>query len=156
MRELDFISPLSGEIIPLEEVNDPVISQKMLGEGFAIKPDNGRVTSPVNGIITALYPTGHAIGILSDEGYEFLIHIGVNTFKLKSGAIKIHINSGQNVNQKDALVEFDKEELESMGVDVTTSILFTNREEFRLLKKHEYVKTGDKHLFEIGKSNAQI
>lgn len=156
MQELDFISPLSGEIIPLEEVNDPVISQKMLGEGFALKPENGKVVCPVNGVINALYPTGHAIGILSDEGYEFLIHIGVNTFKLNSGDIKIYIKSEQAVKQHDLLVEFNKEELESAGVDVTTSILFINREEFKLLKQHEYVTTDDKHLFQIGEKNALL
>lgn len=154
MQELDFTSPLSGEIIPLEEVNDPVMSQKMLGEGFAVKPENGKVVSPVNGVITALYPTGHAIGILSDEGYEFLIHIGVNTFKLKAGEIKIHIKDQQRVKQQDLLVEFNKKKLEASGVDITTSILFTNKEEFKLLKQHEYVTTKDKHLFQIGDSKA--
>lgn len=156
MYELDFISPLSGEIIPLEEVKDPAISEKMLGEGFALKPENGEVVSPVNGKITALYPTGHAIGILSDEGYEFLIHIGVNTFKLNAGKIKIHIKSKQAVKQHDLLVEFNKEELESLGVDITTSILFINKEEFKLLKQHEYVKVGDKHLFQIGDSKVSL
>lgn len=156
MKELDFVSPLNGEIIPLEEVNDTAISQKMLGEGFAIKPENGNVVSPVNGVITALYPTGHAIGILSDDGYEFLIHIGVNTFKLNNGKIKIYIKTGQRVKQNDILVEFNKEELESLGIDITTSILFTNREEFKLLKHHEYVTTKDKHFFKIGKSNAML
>lgn len=154
MHELDFISPLCGEIIPLEEVNDPAISQKMLGEGFALKPENGKVVSPVNGKITALYPTGHAIGILSNDGYEFLIHIGVNTFKLKAGEIRIHVKIGQAVKQNDILVEFNKEELESSGIDITTSILFTNKEEFKLLKQHEYVTTDDRHLFQIGDSNA--
>jgi glucose-specific phosphotransferase system IIA component len=154
MQELDFISPLNGEIIPLEEVNDPAISEKMLGDGFAIKPDNGKVVSPVSGVITALYPTGHAIGILSDEGYEFLIHIGVNTFKLKGEEIKVHIKAEQHVKQQELLVEFNKEKLELLGVDVTTSILFINREEFKLLKQHEYVTTADKHLFQIGENNA--
>lgn len=154
MRELDFISPLSGEIIPLEDVNDPAISQKMLGEGFAIKPEMGKVVSPVSGKIMALYPTGHAIAILSDDGYEFLIHIGVNTFKLKGGEFKIHIKDEQVVKQHDLLVEFNKEELESSGVDITTSILFANKEEFKLLKQYEYVTAGDKHLFQIGESNA--
>lgn len=156
MQELNFISPLNGEIIPLEEVNDTAISEKMLGEGFAIKPENGRVVSPVNGVITALYPTGHAIGILSDEGYEFLIHIGVNTFKLTAGAIKVHIKEQQLVKQHDLLVEFNKEKLESSGVDITTSILFINREKFKLLKQHEYITTDDKHLFLIGDNNALL
>lgn len=156
MKELDFTSPLSGEIIPLEEVNDAAISQKMLGEGFAIKPENGKVVSPVNGVITALYPTGHAVGILGDEGYEFLIHIGVNTFKLNGKGIKIHTKEGQHVKQHDILVEFDKEELEALGVDITTSILFINREELKLLKQHEYVTTNDKHLFQIGERKQEV
>lgn len=156
MQELDFVSPLNGQIIPLEEVNDPAISQKMIGEGFALKPENGKVVSPVDGKITALYPTGHAIGILSDDGYEFLIHIGVNTFKLKAGAIKIHIEEGQRVKQQELLVEFSKVDLESSGVDITTSILFINKEDFKLLKHHEYVTSGDRHLFQIGESNAVL
>lgn len=156
MRELDFISPLSGEIIPLDDVNDIAISEKMLGEGFAIKPETGKVVSPVNGKIMTVYPTGHAIAILSDDGYEFLIHIGVNTFKLKGGEFKIHIKDEQNIKQNDLLVEFNKEKLEFSGVDITTSILFANKEEFKLLKQHEYVAAGDRHLFEIGESNALL
>jgi glucose-specific phosphotransferase system IIA component len=156
MRELNFTSPLNGEIIPLEKVNDTAISEKMLGEGFAIKPENGRVLSPVNGVVNAMYPTGHAIGILSDEGYEFLIHIGVNTFKLKEGDIKIYIQEGTRVAQQEVLVEFDKEKLEASGVDVTTSVLFVNREEFELLRQNEYVTTSDKHLFFIGESHAAL
>ncbi len=156
MQELNFVSPLKGEIIPLEEVNDPAISQKMLGEGFAVKPENGQVLSPVNGTITAVYPTGHAIGILSDEGYEFLIHIGVSTFKLKGGEIKIHIKAEQHVRQHDILVEYNKKELEALGVDITTSILFINKEDFKLLKQHEYVTTDDSHLFLIGESHAVL
>lgn len=156
MRELDFISPLSGEIIPLDEVKDTAISQKMLGEGFAIKPEKGRVICPVNGVITALYHTGHAIGIVSDEGYEFLIHIGVNTFKLKSGQIKVKAKNKQHVKQNSLLAEFDKEELEAAGIDITTSILFINKEKFELLKQHEYVAAGDKHLFQIDKPNTSL
>jgi len=156
MRELNFTSPLNGEIIPLEKVNDAAISEKMLGEGFAVRPENGRVFSPVNGVINALYPTGHAIGILSDEGYEFLIHIGVNTFKLNEGDIKIHVKDGKRVAQQEILVEFDKEELEASGVDLTTSVLFINREEFELLRQNEYVTTSDKHLFRIGESHAVL
>lgn len=156
MKEINFASPLKGEIIPLEEVNDPSISQKMLGEGFAVKPEDGKVFSPVDGTITALYPTGHAIAMLSDDGYEFLIHIGVGTFKLKGGEIKIHIKPEQHVHQHDLLVEYNKDELESLGLDITTSILFINKEEFQLLKQHEYVTTDDSHLFLIGESHASV
>jgi len=156
MHELDFISPLNGEIIPLEEVKDPVFSQKMLGEGFAVIPQDGNVVSPVDGKITALYPTGHAIGILSSDGYEFLIHIGINTFKLSGQGFKIHISNGQQVKQHDLLIQFNKNELESQGIDLTTSVLFTNKEDFKLLRQHEYVTTEDKHLFQIGDSNVLL
>ena len=156
MQELNFTSPVSGEIIPLEEVNDTAISQKMLGDGFAVRPEGNKVVSPVNGVITALYPTGHAIGILSDEGYEFLIHIGVNTFKLKGGELKIHIQVEQRIQQHELLVEFDKEKLESLGVDLTTSVLFTNKENIKLLRQHEHVTKDDRHLFLIGESNAVL
>ena len=154
MHELNFTSPIDGEIIPLEEVNDPAISEKMLGEGFAVKPNNGKVLSPVDGVVTAIYPTGHAIGIKSNDGYEFLIHVGVHTFKIQPGQIKINIKPDEHISQNQLLVEFDKDEFESRDIDITTSVLFINREEFSLLKRHQSVTTNDKHLFLISDSHA--
>ena len=150
MRTIDFTAPLNGFIIPLQEVKDEAISQHMLGEGFAIIPSDGHVYSPVNGVIVAMYPTGHAIGIRSDEGYEFLIHIGVNTFRLQGAGIKTHVAEGMRITQQDLLVEFDKEALEAKGVDLTTSILFTNKEKVALLNAHRPVTHFSNQLFEIG------
>lgn len=156
MRIIEFTAPLNGYLIPLQEVKDEAISQHMLGEGFAIIPSDGQVYSPVNGTIIAMYPTGHAIGIRSDEGYEFLIHIGVNTFQLQGAGIHTHVKEGMRVAQQDLLVEFDKASLEAKGVDLTTSILFTNKEEIILLEMHQPVTHFSNQLFEIGEPHEGI
>lgn len=156
MREIDFVSPLKGYLIPLEEVKDEAISQKMLGNGFAIIPSHNEIVSPVNGKIIALYPTGHAIGIRTEEGYEILIHFGVNTFQLKGEGIEIHINDGQEIKQNELLIRFDPKRMEQNEVDTTTSILFVNREEIALKRVHEEVTTHTRHIFDIGDPNEII
>ncbi len=82
-KEIELISPMTGDIIPLEEVPDPVFSEKMMGDGIAIEPSEGKVLSPIDGKIATIFPTNHAIGLVNKEGLEILIHIGIDTVELK-------------------------------------------------------------------------
>lgn len=127
-------SPLKGEVISLSEVNDEVFSTGLMGEGIAIKPENGKVYSPVNGKILFLFPSKHAIGIVSDNGVEILIHLGLDTVSLNGKCYKSYIKEGYRVNKGDLLVEFDIEEIKSKGYDVVSPIIITNSKELKQIE----------------------
>lgn len=119
-------SPLQGKIIPLETVTDEAFSTGAMGKGIAIEPSTGRLTSPVKGIVTTVFPTGHAIGITSDEGTELLIHVGVNTVRLKGQYFVKHVVEGQKVEKGQLLLEFNIESIKAAGYIMTTPIIVTN------------------------------
>ncbi|WP_410512033.1 beta-glucoside-specific PTS transporter subunit IIABC [Paenibacillus sp. BR2-3] len=119
-------SPLKGKVIPLESVTDEAFSTGAMGKGIAIEPSSGNLTSPVNGVITTVFPTGHAIGITSDDGTELLIHVGVNTVRLKGQFFKKHVVEGQQVVKGELLLEFDVEAIKAAGYLMTTPVIVTN------------------------------
>ncbi|MGG1942064.1 glucose PTS transporter subunit IIA [Paenibacillus polymyxa] len=128
-------SPLSGEVKNLSEVNDITFSQELMGKGIAIEPSIGKVVSPVNGEIAAFFVTKHAIALKTDDGVEILIHIGINTVALKGKYFVPHVNEGDRVNIGDLLVEFDVEAIKKEGYEVITSIVITNTDNYRDIKK---------------------
>ncbi|RII32268.1 PTS beta-glucoside transporter subunit EIIBCA [Clostridium chromiireducens] len=119
-------SPIEGKVVSLSEVNDPMFSEKMMGEGIAIIPKEGRVVSPVNGIVSAVFDTKHAIGITSNEGAEILIHIGLDTVKLGGKFFGANVKVGDKIEIGDLLVEFNVEEIKNAGYDVITPVIITN------------------------------
>lgn len=119
-------SPLSGDIIDIEDVPDETFAQKFLGDGIAIKPTSNIVTSPVNGTIAQLFPTKHAIGIVTDNGVEILIHIGIDTVELKGEGFTSFIEKGDKVKAGDKLLEIDLNFIESHAKSLITPILITN------------------------------
>ncbi len=127
-QEIDkeVVAPINGKIIPLEQMNDETFSKKLIGDGYAIIPANGKVVSPVNGVITTLFPTKHAIGITSDDGTEVLIHIGIDTVKTNGEGFHSQVQQGDHVNKNQELVVFDKQKLEKEGYDLTTAVVYTN------------------------------
>ena len=124
-------SPLEGDIIPLEQVEDETFSNKLLGEGIAINPLNGLVTSPVDGTITSIFDTLHAIGITTKEGIELLIHIGIDTVNLGGKHFLVFIKEGDNVNIGDKIAQVDINEIEKLGYKTTTPIIVTNSSDFK-------------------------
>lgn len=120
------ISPLTGEVKPLAEVDDPVFASEAMGKGIAIEPTVGQAVSPVNGVVSTVFPTGHAIGIASDEGAEILIHIGINTVQLEGKYYSPVVKQGDRVKQGDLLVNFDIEKIKEAGYPVITPIIITN------------------------------
>ncbi|MBD1383617.1 beta-glucoside-specific PTS transporter subunit IIABC [Metabacillus arenae] len=124
------LSPLSGLVKPLKEVNDSVFSSNAVGRGVAIEPTEGRVTSPVNGVVTMVFPTYHAIGIQSDEGAEILIHIGINTVSLQGEHFSSEIKQGDRVTQGQHLIDFDVEKIKEAGYEVITPIIITNTDHY--------------------------
>lgn len=122
--------PLHGEILPLSNVKDAAFSQGILGKGLAIEPDQGKVVSPVNGVITTLFPTYHAIGITADSGVEILIHVGMDTVQLEGTHFHPVIQQGERVTVGQKLLEFDMEEIRKAGYSLITPVVITNSSQY--------------------------
>ncbi|MDQ0720235.1 PTS system beta-glucosides-specific IIC component [Paenibacillus sp. W4I10] len=126
LQDEQIFSPISGEVKPLSLVPDPAFSEEMMGKGFAIQPSEGRAVSPVNGTIFSVSKSGHAIGLVSDLGAEMLIHIGIDTVKLKGQFFSPKVQAGAKVSVGDLLMEFDREEIEKAGYNMITPVIITN------------------------------
>lgn len=123
-------APLKGTVVPLSEVNDAVFSQKVLGDGAAILPADGQVFAPVNGTVSALFETRHAIGLTSEDGVELLIHIGIDTVNLQGKYFTAHVKAGDSVKKGDLLISFDREAIAREGYETITPVLVANTAEF--------------------------
>lgn len=130
LRRQVITSPLDGELSPLSTMTDPTFSSGLLGKGIAIIPSSGQVVSPVDGTVASLFKTHHAIGLVSVEGIEVLIHVGVDTVKLEGRYFTAHVKVGDIVKQGDLLIEFDLPAILAAGFDITTPVLITNSECF--------------------------
>jgi PTS system D-glucosamine-specific IIC component len=122
----DIVNPIEGEIIPITEVPDQVFSGKMMGDGFAIKPSEGTVVSPVDGEIVNVFPTKHAIGILANNGREILIHIGIDTVKLNGEGFEVFVSQGDKVTKGQKLVNVDLKFVKENAPSIITPVIFTN------------------------------
>lgn len=133
--EANIVAPLDGEAIDISQVEDEVFSQKMLGDGIAIKPTSGVVVAPCNGKVIQVFPTNHAIGIKSNEGLEILIHLGLDTVELKGEGFKRLVNQGDKVKAGDKLVELDMDFLSKHAKSLVTPIVITNGAEVKSMEK---------------------
>ena len=115
-----------GQVIDLANVKDPVFSQKMMGDGFAVEPENGKIYSPVAGTVTSVFPSKHAIGLVTDNGLEVLVHIGLETVSLEGKPFEVHVSEGQKVAAGDLLVTADLEAIKEAGRETSTIVVFTN------------------------------
>jgi PTS system beta-glucosides-specific IIC component len=122
-------SPLTGKLIPMEEVQDATFSNKLLGDGIAIVPENGQVYAPFDATVQVMFKTGHAVGLLSEYGDEILIHVGIDTVKLEGEGFVPHVKEGEHVRQGELLLEVDLDYLSQLGYDCTTPVIFTNSQE---------------------------
>ncbi|WP_318764804.1 beta-glucoside-specific PTS transporter subunit IIABC [Lactiplantibacillus carotarum] len=127
----DVYAPVAGESFDLTTVNDDVFSKLTLGDGIAIKPSEGKVYAPVDGIIRVAYPTGHAIGLASDDGEEILIHIGIDTVNLEGEHFTMHVAQGMRVKKGDLLVDFDESAIEQAGYDTTVMMIVTKSDRLK-------------------------
>ncbi len=124
------VAPIEGNAISLEEVGDGVFSEGMLGKGVAIEPTVGRAVAPVNGTVSTIFDTKHAVGLTSDDGAEVLIHIGLDTVKLNGEHFNTHVKAGDKVKAGDLLVEFDIEKIKEAGYPTVTPIIVTNTDSY--------------------------
>lgn len=123
-------SPLAGDVIALADVSDAVFASGALGQGVAIRPTDGRVTSPFDGRVTALFPTLHAIGLTADDGREALIHIGLDTVQLEGKGFTAHVAAGDVVSTGQLLIEFDPEVIQQAGLSIETPVIITNADRY--------------------------
>ncbi|WP_238860219.1 beta-glucoside-specific PTS transporter subunit IIABC [Clostridium sp. YIM B02569] len=129
--EAIILAPIEGKSVSLSQVNDITFSEEIMGKGAAIIPSKGVAVSPVNGVISALFETKHAIGITAEDGTEILIHIGLDTVKLGGKHFTAHIKSGDKVKIGDLLVEFDIDAIKREGYEVITPVLVTNSSDYK-------------------------
>jgi len=129
-RKQTVASPLAGDVLPLEQVNDATFASGLLGKGVAIVPHCGRVVAPVDGRVASLFRTGHAIGIASDDGIEVLIHVGIDTVKLDGQHFSVRVKQGDRVRQGELLIEFDQVAIHAAGYDTTTPIIISNSDDY--------------------------
>lgn len=143
------VAPMSGTIVPLEQVNDKVFSSGVVGDGLAIRPDGNKVFSPVDGTVSATFDSGHALQILSQHGAEILIHVGLDTVQLNGEHYQIHVAENQQVKRGDLLLEFDREAIEQAGYDTITPVIIANADSYQLLQKQTQpqARVGDTLLF---------
>nr|WP_240501930.1 PTS glucose transporter subunit IIA [Bacillus sp. MUM 13] len=124
-------SSLSGTVIPLSEVPDPVFSSGAMGEGIAIEPADNKLHGPFDGTAVMVAPTKHAIGLRSNNGVEVLVHIGLDTVKLEGKPFDLTVKEGDKFHQDEVLIEFNKEWIEKQGLKTVTPVIITNTQSFQ-------------------------
>ncbi len=125
------VSPLAGQVKPLSQATDPVFSSGVMGQGVVIEPSQGELVSPVNGTVTVLFPTKHAVGIVSEEGVELLMHIGMDTVSLDGKGFEAHVTQGDKVVVGQQLISFDMEVIKEAGLVAETPVIITNQDDFQ-------------------------
>ena len=127
----EVVSPLAGQVKPLSQATDPVFSSGVMGQGVVIEPSQGELVSPVNGTVTVLFPTKHAVGIVSEEGVEMLMHIGMDTVSLDGTGFVAHVEQGDKVVVGQQLISFDMDVIKEAGLVTETPVIITNQDDFQ-------------------------
>ena len=143
VESVNITSPINGEMLPLSEVQDAAFAGGMLGKGVAFEPDEGKVVAPFNGEVMSLFPTKHAIGLVSDDGVELLIHVGLNTVELNGQYFEAHVKQGDRIKQGQTLLTFELEKIRDAGFVTQTPVVVTNTGNYRAVK-HDVL--GDKNI----------
>lgn len=133
-KDVQLHAPLNGEVLSLERVDDWVFSEKVMGDGFAMKPFDGTIYSPGSGRVVSVFPTKHAIGIELTNGLEVMVHIGIDTVELEGEPFDIQIEEGEEVHPDTLLAQVSLEEIEKAGKDTTVVVFLTNMLEVEKLQ----------------------
>lgn len=129
-KTITLYSHMNGTAVKLEDVEDEVFSQKILGEGAAVEPSEGKLYAPCDGKIDSVFDTKHAVNMVSDDGVEILLHIGIDTVKLGGQYFEAHVSDGQEVKKGDLLISFDMDKIKAAGYKVTTPLIIGNTDDF--------------------------
>ncbi|EGO2802811.1 PTS transporter subunit EIIC [Enterococcus faecalis] len=125
-KKKDFVAVATGEVIPMAQVNDPVFSQKMMGDGFAVKPLEEEVVAPISGKVLSVFPSKHAIGLQTEEGIEVLVHMGIDTVEMATPAFESFVKEGQSLKAGTKLAKMNLDVIEQAGKETTIIVAFTN------------------------------
>ena len=143
-KMIEIMLPMAGVVIPVTQAKDPTFSEEMLGKGVAVLPASERVLSPVNGSVFQLFDTLHAISLVSEDGVEILIHIGMDTVQLKGKHFAAKVKTGDAVKIGDLLIEFDKDAISAEGYDLTTPMVVCNHSDYKKMDiEYKDAKAGD-------------
>lgn len=123
-------APMTGEAVSITEIPDPTFSEGLLGNGIAIKPTDGKVYAPVNGTVDTMFDTGHACSLISDNGIEILIHVGLETVGLNGAPFQVKVQNGQKVKKGQLLFEADLAAIEAAGLPTITPVLVCNSDDY--------------------------
>ena len=129
-KTITLYSHMNGTAVKLEDVEDDVFSQKILGEGAAVEPSEGKLYAPCDGKIDSVFDTKHAVNMVSDDGVEILLHIGIDTVKLGGQYFEAHVSDGQEVKKGDLLISFDMDKIKAAGYKVTTPLIIGNTDDY--------------------------
>lgn len=153
VTDISVVAPINGELVELQNVPDPVFSEKMLGEGVAIKPTEGEVIAPVDGKIIQVFPTKHAVGILAENGAEILIHIGLETVNLEGEGFTAHVVEGDKITRGDKLISFDLGLISEKAESTLTPIVITNTKDMGsvIVSKLSEVEAGKDEILKVSK-----
>ncbi|QHS21838.1 PTS glucose transporter subunit IIA [Virgibacillus sp. MSP4-1] len=154
VKDITILAPVSGERVSLEDVPDPVFSQKMMGNGAAIQPKEGKIYAPVNADVIQVFPTKHAIGLKASNGAEILIHVGLETVGLEGEGFTAKVKEGDKVNQGDLLLEFDMDVIKEKAKDTVTPVIITNTDDMSEIAVDDTAKeltAGEHPLLRVSK-----
>lgn len=129
-QELEILAPVAGQVVPIQQVSDPTFGEEIVGKGVAIRPEEGRIVAPCNGKVELMFDTGHAVSMVSDFGAEILIHVGLDTVKLKGEHYTVHVKNGDAIKAGQLLIEFDRDAIAAAGYDTITPVVVCNPEAF--------------------------
>ncbi|MFS0786383.1 PTS glucose transporter subunit IIA [Shouchella sp. 1P09AA] len=145
-------APINGTAVAIEEVPDPTFGQKMIGDGLAIEPKEGKVVAPIDGKVVQVFPTKHAFGIETDNGAELLVHIGLETVAMNGEGFTAHVQEGDKVKAGDVIIEFDLDLVKERAAHTITPIVVTNHDQFSLEKLADGdVVANESPLFKLTK-----
>ncbi|MCM1988526.1 glucose-specific PTS transporter subunit IIBC [Oceanirhabdus seepicola] len=151
MNSIEIVSPIDGELLELEDVPDKVFSEKMMGDGFAILPENGEVVSPIDGTVAMVFGTKHAIGLKAENGLELLVHFGIDTVKLEGKGFETYVKQGETIMKGDPLMSVDLHEIKNTVPSIVTPIVITNlpKDKEVLVHQGKNVKRGEGNILTI-------
>jgi len=144
----EFVAPAKGELIHLDKVSDPVFSQKLMGDGFAVNPSDDEIVAPIGGVIGTVFPTKHALMITSDHGLEVMLHLGIDTVELKGKPFEVFVSEGDTVKTGQKLATMDLQQIKDSGKDTSIMAIITNSDAVKDMGTFDEkaVDTGDEVL----------
>ncbi len=137
-------SPCDGKIKDIEEVDDPVFSNKTMGPGFAFEPSGNEIVSPISGVVSMVFPTKHAIGITDDDGVEWLIHIGIDTVNLKGEGFELFVETKQRIKAQETLMKIDIDFIKTKGFKTDIIVIATAKEKLKIEINKDHYKLGER------------